>query len=105
MTDAPPSNVAMLSFEVNVASAVLQSNTGKPDFNIPIPTAIKVEVKHLETETAFLTTATVPADTYKALVLTLTNAEFTFKNNDPTQTIKNCRPVRSARSRTCPRPM
>ncbi len=92
MTDAPPSNVAILSFEVNVASAVLQSNTGKPDFNIPIPTAIKVEVKHLETETAFLTTATVPADTYKALVLTLTNAEFTFKNNDPTQTIRNCRP-------------
>ena len=41
---------------------------------------IRIEVKQLETENAFLSTATVPAGTYTTLNLTFANPEITFQN-------------------------
>ncbi len=77
--DAPPLGVTVLSFEVTVLSASLQSNTGKPDFPL-VTTPTKIEIKQLEVQSAFLNTASVPADTYKSVTVTLMNPELTYKN-------------------------
>jgi len=86
--DAPPANVTVLSFEVTVVSASLQSNTGKPDFPL-VTTPIKIEIKQLEVESAFLSTANVPADTYKSVTVQLQNPELTIKN-DTGNSIPGC---------------
>jgi hypothetical protein len=78
MTDTPPAGVTVLSFEVTVTSAVLNPN------NISlISTPTKIEVKHLETEAAFLSTVNVPAGTYNSITLNLTNPELTILNIGP----------------------
>jgi len=78
MTDTPPATVTVLSFEVTVTSAVLNPN------NVSlISTPTKIEVKHLETEAAFLSTVNVPAGTYSSITLNLTNPELTILNSGP----------------------
>jgi hypothetical protein len=78
MTDTPPAGVTLLSFEVNVTGATL--NPGSVDLlggNGPI----QIEVKQLETESAFLSTATVIPGTFTSLTLTFANPQLTFKND------------------------
>src|SRR5256885_16316700 len=75
MTDTPPAGVTVLSFELTVNGATL--NPG----SIPlIYTPVKVEVKRLETESAFLSTFAVPAGTYQSVTFNLTNPELTVLN-------------------------
>ncbi|HEV8383488.1 MAG TPA: DUF5666 domain-containing protein, partial [Candidatus Acidoferrales bacterium] len=74
--DTPPANVTILSFEVTVLSAVLQPG------NVSLVSApLKIEIKQLEVETAFLSTVNVPAGTYSSIALRLQNPEITFKND------------------------
>ncbi len=74
--DTPPANVTVLSFEVTIVSAVLQPG------NVALVTnPLKIEVKQLEVETAFLSTINVPAGTYNSIVITLQNPEITIKND------------------------
>jgi hypothetical protein len=75
ITDAPPAGVTVLSFEVTVNGAVL--NPG----NVQLLTAPrKIEVKELETESAFLATVNAPAGTYQSITVNLTNPELTIMN-------------------------
>lgn len=74
--DTPPANVSILSFEVTVVSAVLQ-----PGNVSLVSTPLKIEIKQLEVEAAFLSTINVPAGTYTSIVVTLQNPEITFKND------------------------
>jgi Domain of unknown function (DUF5666) len=78
MTDTPPAGVTILSFEVNVTSATL--NPGNVDL-LAGKRAVRVEVRELETESAFLNTASIPPGTYTSLNLTFANPELTFQNN------------------------
>ena len=78
MTDAPPAGVSILSFEVSVTGASL--NPGNADL-LAGKGPIRIEVKNLETDNAFLSTANVAAGTYTSLNLTFTNPEITFMNN------------------------
>src|SRR5713226_3159516 len=78
MTDTPPAGVTLLSFEVSVTGATL--NPGSVDL-LGGKGPIQIEVKQLETESAFLSTATVPAGTFTSLTLTFANPELTFKND------------------------
>src|SRR5258708_376134 len=78
ITDTPPAGVPLLSFEVNVTGAML--NPGSVDL-LAGKGPIQIEVKQLETESAFLSTATVPAGTFTSLTLTFANPELTFKND------------------------
>lgn len=78
ITDTPPQGVTLLSFEVNVTGAAL--NPGNVDLlggKGPIP----IEVKQLETESAFLSTTTVITGAFTSLTLTFANPELTFKND------------------------
>src|SRR5437764_14738098 len=73
MTDTPPAGVTVLSFELTVNGATL--NPG----NVPlIYTPAKIEVKQLETESAFLSTYGVPAGTHQSVTFNLTNPQLTI---------------------------
>lgn len=78
MTDTPPVGVTILSFEVSVTSAIL--NPGNVDL-LAGKGAVRIEVRELETESAFLNTAILPAGMYTSLNLTFANPELTFQNN------------------------
>ena len=75
MTDTPPPGVTILSFEITVTAATL--NPG----NVQLVTAPhRIEVKRLETESAFLAAIDVPAGTYQSVTVMLANPELTFLN-------------------------
>src|SRR3989454_4245640 len=59
MRDDPPAGVDVISFEVNVIGATLGPNG--PDL-LAGKGPIEIEVKRLEVETAFLSTANVPVN-------------------------------------------
>jgi hypothetical protein len=76
--DTPPSGFTLLSFEVSVTGATLSPGNvdllgGKGPF--------RIEVKQLETESAFLNTANVMPGTYTGASLTFANPELTFRND------------------------
>jgi len=78
ITDAPPAGVTVLSFEVSVTGATL--NPGNVDL-LGNRGSVRIEVKRLETEAAFLNTTNVAPGTYTSLNLTFANPELTFKND------------------------
>src|ERR1700760_4415172 len=84
VTDAPPTGVTVLSFEVTVNGAVL--NPGNVQL---ISTPQRIEVKQLETDSAFLSTMNVPAGTYQSITINVTNPELTVMNNSGAA-IGNC---------------
>jgi hypothetical protein len=88
ITDKPTIGVTLLSFEVKLTGAVL--NPGSVDL-LGGKGPISIEVKNLETESAFLNTAKVAPGTYTSLNLTFANPEVTFKN-DTGVTLAGCAP-------------
>lgn len=86
VTDAPPAGVTVFSFEVSVTGAVL--NPGNVDL-LGGKGPLRIEVKKLETENAFLSTASIPAGNYTSLNLTFSNPELTFRN-DSGATLAGC---------------
>ncbi len=78
ITDTPPVGVTVLSFEVSVTGAAL--NPGNVDL-LGSRGSVRIEVKRLETEAAFLNTTNVAPGTYTSLNLTFANPELTFKND------------------------
>ena len=79
--DTPPSGVAVIFFEALVTGANLQpSDTSKPAVAL-VTTPVEVEFGHLQTDTAFLSLAKVPPDTYNSLNLTFGNAVLTVVNH------------------------
>jgi len=78
VTDAPPTGVTVFSFEVTVTGAAL--NPGNVDL-LGGKGPVRLEVKKLETENAFLSTASVAAGNYTSLALTFSNPELTFRND------------------------
>jgi hypothetical protein len=84
VTDAPPTGVTILSFEVTVNGVVL--NPG----NVQLVTnPQRIEVKQLETDSAFLSTMNVPAGTYQSITVNVTNPELTVMNQSGAA-IGNC---------------
>ncbi|HET9804987.1 MAG TPA: DUF5666 domain-containing protein, partial [Candidatus Acidoferrum sp.] len=73
-----PAGVTVFSFEVTVSGASL--SPGNVDL-LAGKTPPRIEVKKLETESAFLSTLSIPAGTYTSLNLTFANPELTFLNN------------------------
>ena len=78
LTDAPPAGVTVFTFEVTVTGAAL--NPGNVDL-LAGKGPQRIEVKQLETENAFLSTATIAAGNYTSLNLTFSNPELTFRND------------------------
>jgi Domain of unknown function (DUF5666) len=78
MTDTPPVGVTLLSLKVRVTGATL--NPGSVDL-LAGKGPIQIEIKQLETESAFLSTTAVSPGTFTSLTLTFANTELTFKND------------------------
>jgi hypothetical protein len=78
MTDAPPAGVTVITFEVSVTSATLYP--GNVDL-LAGKGPVRIEVKKLETESAFLSTASITPASFTQLNLTFANPELTFMNN------------------------
>lgn len=76
LRDAPPAGVSVVSFEVTLTGAVLQ-----PGNVFLLTNPIDIEIKQLETETAFLNTANVPPGAYNSITVTFSNPELTIVNN------------------------
>jgi len=94
VTDAPPTGVTVFSFEVTLTGATL-NGTGIYATNIDLLAGKgpqRIEVKHLETENAFLNLARVTPGTYTTLNLTFSNPELTFRN-DSAAAIAGCAPA------------
>lgn len=88
VTDTPPTNVTVLSFEVSVTGATL--NPGGPDL-LAGRGPVRIEAEELETESAFFNTVGVAPGTYTMLNLTFANPELTFKNGT-TMNLAGCAP-------------
>lgn len=81
ITDTPPAGVTVLTFEIHISGASLQSTTaGQADVSL-VTHDEEIELRHLETENALLSTAGAPAGTYNSLTLTFANPEMTIQNN------------------------
>jgi hypothetical protein len=78
VTDAPPAGVTVFSFEVTVSGATL--NPGNVDL-LAGKSPVRLEIKQLETQNAFLSTANIAAGNYTSLNLTFSNPELTFRND------------------------
>jgi len=80
MRDTPPAGVTVLAFEVHVTGATLQpADTSKADVSL-VNGNLEIELRHLETESALLSTSGAPSGTYNSLTLTFANPEITIQN-------------------------
>lgn len=82
--DTPPAGVTVLSLELTVNGAVL--NPGSYQL---VTNPVRIEVKQLETDAAFLNTANVPPGIYQSITVNLTNPELTILNQSGAA-IGNC---------------
>src|SRR5690349_14215701 len=73
--DTPPAGVSVLSLELTVNGAVL--NPGSYQL---VSNPVKIEVKQLETDAAFLATVSIPPGTYQSITVNLSNPEITILN-------------------------
>src|SRR5260370_10100620 len=81
--DTPPTGVAVLFFEASITGASLQpTDTSKAAVSV-LSAPVEVEFGHLQSDTAFLSLASVPPDSYKSISLTFANADITIVNHSP----------------------
>ena len=79
--DTPPSGVAVLFFETMITAASLQpSDSTKPAVSV-LANPVEVEFGHLQTDTALLSLANVPPDTYSSITVTFGSATLTIVNH------------------------
>ena len=76
MQDTPPANIAVMSFQVQIASAILQ-----PGNVSVLPRPVTVDLAQLVTDTGFLASTIIGSGTYTSLTVTLANPQVTLMNN------------------------
>src|SRR6266705_200823 len=79
--DTPPSGTAVLFFEASITGASLQPSDSSKAAHPVMSEPVEVEFGHLQTDTAFLSLANVPPDTYASIKLTFGNAQLTIVNH------------------------
>jgi hypothetical protein len=81
--DTPPNGVAVLFLEASITGASMQPSDSTKSAVSVLTAPVEVEFGHLQTDTAFLSLANVPPDTYKSITLTFGNAVLTVVNHSP----------------------
>jgi len=76
VTDTPPSNVTVLSFQVQITGAVLQ-----PGSVSLLPRPVTVDLVQLVSDTGFLASTVIGSGTYTSLTMTYANPQVTIMNN------------------------
>ncbi len=91
MTDDPPSGVTVLFFQVSLTSAYLTPASGGSTVSLlNNNTPVQVDVTQLQALSAFLSTASVPAGTYKSLTLTFGSPQLVIFNNSDETIASTC---------------
>src|SRR5882724_205180 len=89
VTDAPPSGVSFISFNVPITSVSLTSSTGAIVNVVTPSTPILLDMIRLQSDSAALGTFQIPADTYTKLTITLGVVNATFANTT-SATVGSC---------------
>jgi len=89
VTDAPPSGVSFVSFNVPITSVSLTSSTGAIVNVVTPSTPILLDMIRLQSDSAALGTFQIPADTYTKLTITLGVVNATFANTT-SATVGSC---------------
>jgi hypothetical protein len=76
--DAPPQNVTVLAFQIQVTGAVLQPGNISL---LPSGNSVQIELTQLQTEAALLSTKSVPTGNYTSLALTFALPSLTILNS------------------------
>ncbi len=79
--DTPPSGVSILSFEIHITGASLQPSDSSAASVSLLSAPDEIELEHLQTNSAFLGSASVPAGSYSGLSVTFANPQMTILNN------------------------
>ena len=91
--DTPAAGITLTSFEVTVTGAVLQPG------NVSLLSAPQtIELTHLQTNSAFLSTTKVPLATYTSLTITYASPQYTFLNNSGVQVTAGGQPCAAGAS-------
>jgi hypothetical protein len=81
MTDDPPNGVTVLFFQIDLTAAYLTPSMGSTNASLlSNNTPVQVDVTQLQAISAFLSTANVPAGSYKSLTLTFANPQLVIFN-------------------------
>jgi hypothetical protein len=91
ITDTPPTGVNVLFFQVSLTSANLTPASGTGTVSLlRNNTPIQVDVTQLQTLSAFLNTANVPAGTYNSLSLTFADPKLVIYNASDASLASSC---------------
>ncbi len=91
MTDDPPNGVTVLFFQIGITSATLTPSSGSGSVSLLSgSTPIEVDVTQLQALSAFLSTASVPAGTYKSLSITFANPQLVIYNASDSSIASTC---------------
>src|SRR5437870_11940075 len=89
VTDAPPTGVSFLSFNVPITAVSLTSSAGAIVNVVTPSTPILLDMIRLQSDSAALGTFQIPADTYTKLTITLGVVSATFANTT-SATVGSC---------------
>jgi hypothetical protein len=78
--DNPPMGVTVLSFEIEVTGAALQSSDSSKQPVSMLSEPEDIELEHLQTESALLASKSVPTGTYNSLMVSFANPKMTIQN-------------------------
>jgi hypothetical protein len=78
--DNPPMGVTVLSFEIEVTGAALQPSDSSQQPVSMLNEPEDIELEHLQTESAFLASKSVPTGTYNSLMVSFANPKMTIQN-------------------------
>jgi hypothetical protein len=91
MTDDPPSGVTVLLFQIGLTAASLSPASGSGAVSLlNSSTPIQINVTQLQTLSALLGMANVPAGTYNSLNLTFTNPQLVILNTSDQSLASTC---------------
>ena len=79
VSDTPPTNITVLSFQVQITGATLQ-----PGGVSLLPRPVTVDLAQLASDTGFLASSVIGSGTYTSLTLTYANPQVTFINTGAT---------------------
>ncbi len=92
MTDDPPAGVSVLFFQVSLTAATLtpESSSDSSVSLLSNNTPIQIDVTQLQALSAFLSTASVPSESYSGLNLTFANPQLVIFNRSDSSLGSTC---------------
>jgi hypothetical protein len=78
--DTPPTNVTLVSFEFTVTGITMNPASGSTTSIVSSANPVPIELGRLQTDSAFVASASVPSGLYNSMTISVANTSFTFFN-------------------------